>query len=52
VSIIALDGAARSIWGYSDLCIERPLNASEYGIGDEGDSVYGEKADFRSGLGI
>jgi hypothetical protein len=28
------------------------LNASENGAGDEGESVYGEKADLRPGLGI
>lgn len=27
------------------------LNATEYGAGDEGESVYGEKADFNPGLG-
>jgi hypothetical protein len=27
------------------------LKATEYGAGDEGESVYGEKADFSEGLG-
>jgi hypothetical protein len=33
----------------SYLCITR---LTAYGEGDDGESVYGENADFRSGLGI
>jgi hypothetical protein len=34
------------------LCITRWKLVTEYGAGDEGESVYGENADFKSGLGI